>query len=470
VVLLQAGPIWTQTPTLGGLQTKSASPVISTVRSAPSRRSRSGRSLTKSACSPSVDCAPGESRRQPLRACPPNPDQSRVPRGSARADEILRNHRLILPGDEGYDPARKIWNARYDKHPAMIARCANTDDVRRAVEFGRKNNVLTSVRSGGHDPAGFSTNDDGIVIDLGLMDLVTLAADNRSVSAQPGARVGQLYEELGKHNLTAVSGACPGVGLGGLTTGGGESAIQSMFGTASDNVLAAQVVTADGQVMRVDANENSDLYWAIRGGSGNFGIVTEFVTRAFPLQPITAGSIGYPMSQFRDVLHRVADFVTTIPDEATLAVAAGLPGPPDIVYLAPCYWGDPAKVEQALKPLRFGKPISDDVRVMPGFRGLLEDEPPPGAYSENGVIVTSFGDPAINALSDGMRLAPSGSHCLCSGMAAQSFAGPAPFRFGAKASIPTLSRSAETNRRLLSPRDGPITCTTPSRLMGAVPT
>ncbi len=293
------------------------------------------------------------------------------------------NGRLIVPTDKDYEIARKLWNGRFDKRPAMIARCAGTDDVRRAVEFARKRLLQVSVRSGGHDAAGFSCNDGGMVLDLGSMNAIRVGPDRKTVSAAAGAHIGDLYREVGNHHLAAVCGACPSVGLGGIITGGGEGWIMDKFGTASDNVLAAEVVTADGQVIHADSNHSPDLFWAIRGGSGNFGVVTRFDLRAIPLEPITKGSLAFPLSRYYDVCRYLDDFARTMPDELSLAVPCGVPGPLDRGFVTVCYFGDPARAARAIQPLRsFVKPLTDDIRVAPGTNGLMDTpEPPRGAIS-----------------------------------------------------------------------------------------
>jgi len=312
--------------------------------------------------------------------------------------------RLILPGDREYDSARKLWNLRHDKHPAMIARCADTDDVSRAVEFARKNALVASVRSGGHDSAGYSSNEGGILIDLGSMKAIQVNADRQSVSAQPGLHVHELYDALGEHELAAVSGACPSVGIGGLTTGGGESWISNKYGVAADNVIGAEVVTADSKVVHASASQNSDLFWAIRGGSGNFGVVSTFELRTYPLAKVIKGSLAFPASQCREVLRFCREFAEAAPEELTLGMTYGVPGPADQVIVTVCYCGDPAKGEAVIKPLRsFAKALSDDIRVVPARLGLVDEEPPGLANFEAGVIVPRLSDANIEFISESVK-------------------------------------------------------------------
>ncbi|HYL57434.1 MAG TPA: FAD-binding oxidoreductase, partial [Candidatus Acidoferrales bacterium] len=190
--------------------------------------------------------------------------------------------RLILPGDSEYESARKIWNAKYDKHPAMIARCAATDDVVRAVEFARQNELPVSIRSGGHDQAGYSTNDGGMVIELAGLKRINIDRTRKTVACGGGVLVGELYAAVAPTGMGVVSGGCPTVGIGGFTLGGGESAVSSKYGLACANVTALEVVTADGHTLSARPDENPDLFWALRGGSGNFGVVTKFEYRLVP--------------------------------------------------------------------------------------------------------------------------------------------------------------------------------------------
>jgi FAD/FMN-containing dehydrogenase len=315
--------------------------------------------------------------------------------------------RLTVPGDKDYDSARKLWNARYDKHPAMIARCAVTDDVVRSIEFARKNNLVISVRSGGHDPAGFSSNDGGLLVDLGSMNAIKLNPDRMTASVEPGAHVGELYGSLSGQGLVAVSGGCQSVGVGGITTGGGESWLSSKYGTASDNVTSAEVVTADGRVVRASSDESSDLFWAVCGGSGNFGVVTSFELRTIPMTHLIKGSLSFPASQCREVLRFYREFIAGAPEELTSGVSYGVPGPADQIFVTVCYCGDPAKGEAVIRPLRsFSKPGADDIRTVPAHAGLLDEEPPKIGYFESAAAIPHLSDANIDVLSEAIKGAP----------------------------------------------------------------
>ena len=373
--------------------------------------------------------------RGPLVPVHPLPIRARRARSIRRAikkfGSSLKGH-LILPGDKEYESARRLWNARYDKHPAMIARCAATEDVRSSIEFARKNGLVVSIRSGGHDTAGFSGNDGGIVIDLGHMNAIQVDPQQGKVSAQPGVHVGQLYDTLGEHGVVAVSGTCPTVGIGGLTTGGGTGWISNKYGTASDNVLGAEVVTADSRVLRAAADENSDLFWAIRGGSGNFGVVTGFELRTIPMAHVLKGSLAFPASRCREVLRFCREFAATAPEELTLGITYGIPGPADQIFLTVCYCGDPDESEAVLKPLRsFAKPGTDDIHTVPAHLGLLDEEPPSLANFEGDAVVPLLSDANIDVLSEAVNGAPSlySLEVFAFGSGITRGTGSYPFRF-----------------------------------------
>jgi FAD/FMN-containing dehydrogenase len=315
--------------------------------------------------------------------------------------------RLILPGDQQYNSVRRLWNARYDQRPAIIAQCTVTEDVVRCIEFARENSLVVSVRSGGHDTAGFSTNNGGLVVDLGSMSAVQIDPQPNKMLAQPGLHVGDLYHALGKFGLVAVSGTCPSVGIGGLTTGGGEGWLFNKFGAASDNVLAAEVVTADGKVIWADRRQNSDLLWGVCGGSSNFGVVTTFEMRTIPMTSVTKGSLVFPVPQCAEVLRFCRDFSLTAPAELMLAITYGVPGPADQIVVTVIYSGDPTKADAVIKPLRsFAKPIADDIHAMPASFGMVEEEPPSLGNFEYDAMIPRLSDTDIEVLADAVKRAP----------------------------------------------------------------
>ena len=284
---------------------------------------------------------------------------------------------VVLPGDSGYEDARKIWNGMIDKRPAIIARCTSTADVVRAVNFARDNGLLLAIRSGGHNIAGNAMCDDGIVIDLSQMKAATVDAGKRRVTIEAGATLGDLDAATQAHGLATPVGINSTTGIAGLTLGGGFGWLSRKYGMTIDNLESAEVVTAAGEVVRASATENPDLFWALRGGGGNFGVVTRFEYRLHPVGPeLLSGLIVYPFSEAKSVLQQYRDFMAKAPDELSvwtvLRQAPPLPFLPtevhgkEVVVLALIYVGDPKQGEKLIQPLRkFGTPVGEHVGVQP---------------------------------------------------------------------------------------------------------
>jgi FAD/FMN-containing dehydrogenase len=284
---------------------------------------------------------------------------------------------ILLPGDEAYQRARKIWNAMIDKHPAVIARCFNPPDVVDAVNFARDSGLMLAVRSGGHNIAGSAMCDDGIVIDLSKMKRATVSPGNRRVMIEAGATLADLDAATQAYGLATPVGINSTTGLAGLTLGGGFGWLSRKYGMTIDNLESAEVVTAAGQVVRASAAEHPDLFWALRGGGGNFGVVTRFEFRLHAVGPdVLSGLIVYPLDQAGPVLRQYRDFAATAPDElscwALMRQAPPLPFLPEevhgrgIVALALLYAGDPRRGEPLIEPLRkFGVPVGEHVGVQP---------------------------------------------------------------------------------------------------------
>jgi len=316
--------------------------------------------------------------------------------------------RLILPGDPQYNSARKIWNPRYDKRPDMIVRCATTEDVARSIEFARKKDLAVSIRAGGHDQAGFSTNDGGMVIDLRSLKEIQVDRTRKTVTAGGGVLVGELYRAVAASGMGVVSGGCHSVGIGGLTLGGGQSFLSSKYGLACDNVLSMQVVTADARVLSTSENEHPDLFWALRGGSGNFGVVTRFEYRLVPVNRVIAGAVTYPIAKRRETLRFFREFIATAPDELTGGAAFGFPLPVDTLAIAVAYCGSAKNAETILKPLRsFGPPLADSVKEVSFVEGVSEEEPPRLANYEKDGLFSPLTDEMINAFCEGVENPPS---------------------------------------------------------------
>ena len=275
--------------------------------------------------------------------------------------------RVFEPVDPGYDDARRIWNASVDKHPRLIARCSGVADIVAAVNFARDNNLVTAIRGGGHNVGGRALCDDGIVIDLSAMRSVHVDSANRTVRVQGGTTLGDMDRETHVFGLAVPCGTVPKTGIAGLTLGGGVGWLLRKHGMSIDNLLSCQVVTADGAVLTAGASEHEDLFWALRGGGGNFGVVASFEFRAHPVHTVLGGIIVHPRQAAFDVIRHFRDFMQSAPDELTAYV--GLLHAPDgtpIVGVIPCYCGDIGEGERVLEPLRrFGAPLNDAVQPMP---------------------------------------------------------------------------------------------------------
>lgn len=288
---------------------------------------------------------------------------------------------LIRRGDAEYDQARRVWNGMIDRSPAMIVRPKTTAEVAAAIKLARDTNLVLAVRGGGHNAAGLGMCDDGIVIDLSAMRGVRVDAANRVAYVQGGALWRDLDAATHPHGLATTGGVISSTGVGGLTLGGGLGWLMRKHGLAVDNVLAAEIVTADGQVRRASATENPDLFWAIRGGGGNFGVVTSFEFRLHPVKNVYAGMLVFPGPRAGEVLRRYRDVAANASDD--LAVFAALMTSPDghpIAAILTSYNGPISQAEAAIKPLRDLGPIADQVSEIPypALQSMLDEGFPHG--------------------------------------------------------------------------------------------
>jgi FAD/FMN-containing dehydrogenase len=280
---------------------------------------------------------------------------------------------LLLARDAGYEQARRVWNGSIDRHPALIVRCASREDIVRAVQFARSHSLLTAVKGGGHSLSGQSTCDGGLMIDLSAMRAIDLDAAKRVVRVQPGVLLAEVDGTCQAAGLVTPLGTASDTGVAGLTLGGGQGRLMRMLGLTCDNVRSYELVTADGQVRKVSADENPDLFWALRGGGGNFGIVSAFEYQVHPLaHPILAGGRMYPFAVARSVIAGALEMAESAPDELTISVSttnvAGESGIPDGHYVAIefVYAGDPKAGERFLPALdKLGKPVNDTVEPKP---------------------------------------------------------------------------------------------------------
>ena len=292
----------------------------------------------------------------------------------------LRNRlagEILLPGDSAYESARRIWNATIDKRPGMIVRCRNTSDVVHALNFARSNGLLLAVRGGGHNIAGNAMCDGGLVIDLSLMKSSSVDPAARRVTIEGGATLADLDAATQAYGLATPVGINSTTGIAGLTLGGGFGWLSRKYGMTIDNLQSAEVVTANGEVVRASATEHPDLFWALRGGGGNFGVVTRFEFRLHSVGPdLLSGLIVYPMSAAKSVLQQYREFAAEAPNElsvwALVRLAPPLPFLPEnvhgkgIVALAFLYAGNPKQGEPLIEPLwKFGVPVGGHVGVQP---------------------------------------------------------------------------------------------------------
>jgi FAD/FMN-containing dehydrogenase len=283
----------------------------------------------------------------------------RALRASLRGD-------VLSPDSGGYDAARRVWNGMIDKRPALIARCAGVADVLAAVTFARTHGLPVAVRGGGHNVAGHAVCDGGLVIDLSRMKDIRVDPAARTARAEPGVTWGEFDRATQAFGLATTGGTAPSTGIAGLTLGGGLGWLMRRHGLTCDNLVAAEVVTADGRLLTASAEEHTDVFWGLRGGGGNFGVVTAFTYRLHPVATVLAGMVLHPLAQAAAVLRFYREFVRKAPDELTTAAALFTPpGGEPVVALIPCYCGDPADGERVLAPLRaFGSPLGDSVRPM----------------------------------------------------------------------------------------------------------
>jgi len=300
---------------------------------------------------------------------------------------------FILPGQSGYDDARRLWNPSFDRKPALIVRCAGAADVRRAVQFAAAHSLLTAVRGGGHSLSGQSVCDGGLVIDLSPMRSVQVDPIARTARVEGGALLGQLDRESLPFGLATPVGTVADTGVGGLTLGGGVGRIARKFGLSCDNVIEAEVVTADGRWLRTTGTEDPDLLWALRGGGGNFGVVTAFTFQLHEVSPqMYGGTISFPFEGARQLLRSFADYAATAPDELYIDMAMGTEAPGERwLEFDVCYCGPPDDGPKVLAPLRqLGKPRKDNLApaLYTKLQGSadLRGVSPLGAYGKGGLV------------------------------------------------------------------------------------
>ncbi len=296
---------------------------------------------------------------------------------------------LILPQDENYDQSRKVYNGMIDKRPAMIAMCVDVADVMHAVNFGRENNLLVAVRGGGHNGGGLGICDDGLVIDLSGIKYVRVDTSNNTVRVGGGNLWGEVDHATHPFGLAVPAGIISSTGVGGLTLGGGVGHLSRKYGLTIDNLLEADMVLADGSCVTVNANQNSDLFWAIRGGGGNFGIVTSFKFQAHEVNTVFGGPTLWPIEKTEEIMEWYQNFIHDAPDDLNGFISTMvIPGPPfpehlhnkQFIGIVWCYTGDMANIEELFKPIRAMNPLFEHVGEMPypAIQTLFDGLFPPG--------------------------------------------------------------------------------------------
>jgi FAD/FMN-containing dehydrogenase len=273
---------------------------------------------------------------------------------------------LIRPEDDRYDATRAVFNGMIDKRPAMIVRCAGTADVIQGVNFSRTHDLLLSVHGGGHSVAGNAVSDGGLMLDLSPMKGIRVHPMRRIAQAQAGLTLGEFDHETQAFGLATTLGVVSVTGIAGLTLGGGLGWLNGKHGLACDNLLSVDVVTADGRLLTASDEENEDLFWGVRGGGGNFGVVTLLEYRLHHVGPVLGGGLRYPAAEAREFLRFYHEFASTCPDELSTAASLGhAPGGSVEVGVTVCYCGPIESGEQVLRPLRtFGSPLEDSIQPM----------------------------------------------------------------------------------------------------------
>lgn len=318
---------------------------------------------------------------------------------------------LILKESDTYDAARKVFfrNAITDKSPSLIAKCAQQEDVVQCIDFARDQNLLLAIRGGGHSFLGWGTCDDGLVIDMSPMKEITVDPENQTVRAGAGVLAQELIAATTRYDLAPVLGQCPSVGIAGLTLGGGLGWLSGKYGATCDNLLSAQIVTAEGRIMNCDSENNSDLFWAIRGGGGNFGVVTSFTYNLHPIGEVIAGRLTFNFKEGEKVFKNFADIMANAPDDlqATASVAKG--EEEVLVSIRLCWSGDLDSGDKIIRRFQaLGNPIVDNVQRQP-YKDTLSmygSGDSSGFSAVKGVYLQSLTDEAIEAVLECIKQAP----------------------------------------------------------------
>jgi FAD/FMN-containing dehydrogenase len=319
---------------------------------------------------------------------------------------------VLRPDDADYDALRQVFNAMIDRHPALIVSCADGGDVVRGVEFARTHGLPLAVRGGGHSVAGNAVCEGGVMLDLSGMKGIRVDPTRRIAVAEPGLTLGEFDRATQAHGLATTLGVVSVTGIAGLTLGGGLGWLNGKYGLACDNLLAAEVVTADGRLLMASATENEDLLWGLRGGGGNFGVVTSFTYRLHPVGVLLAGAVTFPPGRAREALRFYHEFASACPDELSTSGSLGRDGDGRAVFsVAVCYCGSVGEGERVLRPLRsFGPPTADTVGPMDYLAlqsGADEAFPHGRRHYWKASFLRELSADAISVLLDGVAEMPS---------------------------------------------------------------
>lgn len=379
--------------------------------------------------------AASQSQGGDLRAVKLSGGATTLERAAVRDLRASLKGALLAPGEEGYETARHVWNGMIDRHPALIARCADTQDVVHAVTFARERELLLAVRGGGHSFPGYSTCDGGLVIDVSPMHSVAVRADARTARVGGGTWGAHLDAAAQEHALATTLGQFSNTGVAGLTLGGGFGWLSRRFGLACDNLVSVELVTADGKVRHVSERDEPELFWALRGGGGNFGVATSFEFRLHPLDPtVIAGHVDFPTAQVKDAIEFYAQLLAQAPRELAVDLALGPneDGSPGAqIYVV--YSGDAGNGGKVLAPLqRFGKPVKNTI----GPKHYVDvqkqfDTPPqdPTHWYLKGGFVRDYPAALIRVLSEEYRPGADGSMFFESANGAVADLGPTATAF-----------------------------------------
>ena len=334
----------------------------------------------------------------------------------ARLSELTSGFsgQLLRPGEAGYEEARRIHNGLIDRRPALIARCLGAADIADAVNFARSSDLDIAVRGGGHNVAGNAVCEGGLMIDLSLMKGIHVDPKRRTVRAQGGVTWGEFNRETQVYGLATTGGVISTTGIAGLTLGGGLGWLLGKYGMCVDNLLSAEIVTAAGEVLRASSDENADLFWGLRGGGGNFGVVSSFEYQLHPIGPVVSGLVAHPFDNAKEVLRFYREFTASLPDDLT--VFGGLLHAPDgsgtpIAVIILCHCGSLEEGEAAVRPVKeFGSPVMDVIgpTSYSETNMLMDDGFPKGALNYwKSSFLNELSDAAIETMVDQFSTCPS---------------------------------------------------------------